>query len=260
MMIYDIKNLHFAYSSRAPEVLKGLNFSVQEGEICSMLGKNGAGKSTLFACMLGLKKPSKGSIHIQGKNIHSLSEREIAKIVGYVPQSHHPAFSYSVEEFIVMGCAANISLLSGPGEKERKKARNAMEKLDILPLSHRPYTELSGGERQQVTIARAIVANPKIILFDEPTAHLDFANQVKVLRIIKNLSRDGYAVVMSTHDPNHALLLGGSTAILDSQGKILSGKTSQIITQENLESIYGRDICLQEWPELGRSVCLFPEL
>lgn len=259
-MIYTIKNLHFSYTSRGPEVLKGVDFSIGQGEICSMLGKNGSGKTTLFACMLGLKKPKKGSIHIQGKDIHSLSEREIAKVASYVPQSHHPAFSYTVEEFIVMGCAANISLLSGPGEKECKKAQLAMEKLDISHLSHRPYTDLSGGERQQVTIARAIVAKPKIILFDEPTAHLDFANQVKVLRIIKNLSREGYAVLMSTHDPNHALLLGGNTAIMDGKGKLTWGETSQIITQDSLESVYGRDICLRQWPELGRSVCLFPDI
>ena len=159
-----------------------------------------------------------------------------------------------------MGCAAKIGLLSSPGAKEREKVSQALEKMGIAHLAHRPYTELSGGERQQVTIARAIVGEPKIILFDEPTAHLDFSNQVKVLRIVKKLSEDGFAVAMTTHDPNHALLLGGSTAILGSDGKILWGETRSIVTQENLEKVYGPDICLQPWPEIGRTVCVFPSL
>ena len=207
-----------------------------------------------------MKKPQRGTVEIQGRELSTMTEREIATVVGFVPQSHNPAFSYTVEEFVLMGCAAKIGLLSSPGAKEREKVSQALEKMGIAHLAHRPYTELSGGERQQVTIARAIVGEPKIILFDEPTAHLDFSNQVKVLRIVKKLSEDGFAVAMTTHDPNHALLLGGSTAILGSDGKILWGETRSIVTQENLEKVYGPDICLQPWPEIGRTVCVFPSL
>ena len=259
-MLYNIQNLHFSYRANSPEVLRGVDLQIQEGEILTVLGRNGAGKSTLFSCMLGMKKPRQGTIEIQGRNIAAMTEREIATVVGFVPQSHNPAFSYTVEEFVLMGCAAKIGLLSSPGSKEREKTYQALEKMGIAHLANRPYTELSGGERQQVTIARAIVGEPKIILFDEPTAHLDFANQVKVLRIVKSLSEDGYAVAMTTHDPNHALLLGGSTAILGSDGKIRWGETQSIVTQENLEKVYGPDICLQPWPELGRNVCVFPSL
>lgn len=259
-MLYNIQNLHFSYRAKGPEVLRGVNLSIRQGEILTVLGRNGAGKSTLFSCMLGMKKPQQGSIHIQGRSISTMTEREIASVVGFVPQSHNPAFSYTVEEFVLMGCAAKIGLLSSPGEREREKTYEALEKMGITHLAQRPYTELSGGERQQVTIARAIVGEPKIILFDEPTAHLDFANQVKVLRIVKKLSEDGYAVAMTTHDPNHALLLGGYTAILGSNGKITWGETETIVTQENLEKVYGADICLQPWPEIGRSVCVFPSL
>ena len=259
-MLYNIQNLHFSYRANGPEVLRGVDLQIQEGEILTVLGRNGAGKSTLFSCMLGMKKPRQGTIEIQGRNIAAMTEREIATVVGFVPQSHNPAFSYTVEEFVLMGCAAKIGLLSSPGSKEREKTYQALEKMGIAHLANRPYTELSGGERQQVTIARAIVGEPKIILFDEPTAHLDFANQVKVLRIVKSLSEDGYAVAMTTHDPNHALLLGGSTAILGSDGKIRWGETQSIVTQENLEKVYGPDICLQPWPELGRNVCVFPSL
>lgn len=259
-MLYNIKDLHFAYRASGPEVLRGVNLQIREGEILTVLGRNGAGKSTLFSCMLGMKKPRQGTIEIQGRNIASMTEREVATVVGFVPQSHNPAFAYTVEEFVLMGCAAKIGLLSSPGAKEREKTWAALEKMGIAHLANRPYTELSGGERQQVTIARAIVGEPKIILFDEPTAHLDFANQVKVLRIVKSLSEDGYAVAMTTHDPNHALLLGGHTAILGDNGKITWGLTQDIVTQENLEKVYGSDICLQPWPEMGRNVCVFPSL
>ena len=259
-MLYNIENLHFSYRANGPKVLQGVNLQIREGEILTVLGRNGAGKSTLFSCMLGMKKPQQGTIHLQGRSLSSLTEREIATVVGFVPQSHNPAFSYTVEEFVLMGCAAKIGLLSSPGAKEREKTRQALEKMGITHLAARPYTELSGGERQQVTIARAIVGEPKIILFDEPTAHLDFANQVKVLRIVKKLSEDGFAVAMTTHDPNHALLLGGNTAILGGDGKILWGETRSIVTQENLENVYGSDICLQPWPEIGRTVCVFPSL
>ena len=259
-MLYNIRNLHFAYRANGPEVLRGVDLQIQEGEILTVLGRNGAGKSTLFSCMLGMKKPLQGTVEILGRNIAAMTEREIATVVGFVPQSHNPAFAYTVEEFVLMGCAAKIGLLSSPGVKEREKTQQALEKMGIAHLAQRPYTELSGGERQQVTIARAIVGEPKIILFDEPTAHLDFSNQVKVLRIVKKLSEDGYAVAMTTHDPNHALLLGGFTAILGDNGRIAWGETEAIVTQENLEKVYGPDICLRPWPEMGRSVCVFPSL
>ena len=259
-MLYNIRDLHFSYRANGPQVLRGVDLQIREGEILTVLGRNGAGKSTLFSCMLGIKKHQRGTVEIQGRDLSTMTEREIATVVGFVPQSHNPAFSYTVEEFVLMGCAAKIGLLSSPGAKEREKVSQALEKMGIAHLAHRPYTELSGGERQQVTIARAIVGEPKIILFDEPTAHLDFSNQVKVLRIVKKLSEDGFAVAMTTHDPNHALLLGGSTAILGSDGKILWGETRSIVTQENLEKVYGPDICLQPWPEIGRTVCVFPSL
>jgi len=259
-MLYSIKDLHFAYGSNKPKVLNGINLSIEEGQILTVLGRNGAGKSTLFSCMLGMKKPQQGSIYIQEKPIHTMTEREIASIVGFVPQSHNPTFSYTVEEFVLMGCAAKIGLFSTPGQEEKKKTAQALEKMGISHLAKRPYTELSGGERQQVTIARAIVGEPKIILFDEPTAHLDVVNQVKVLRIVKKLVEDGYAVAMSTHDPNHALLLGGYTAILSSEGTLSYGKTEDVVTQETLEKVYGSDICIQPWSEIGRTVCVFPSL
>ncbi len=119
-MLYEIRDLHFAYRSNAPEVLRGVNLTIRKGEILTVLGRNGAGKSTLFSCMLGMKKPCQGSIHILGRDIRSMTGREIASVAGFVPQSHNPAFSYTVEEFVLMGCAAALGLFSAPGEPARE--------------------------------------------------------------------------------------------------------------------------------------------
>jgi len=259
-MIYEISDLSFSYPGTSRTVLKNISLSVPEGGLLTVLGCNGSGKSTLFGCMLGLLRPEGGAIRLCGEPLETLSPRRIAAAVGYVPQSHEPAFDYSVFEFVLMGCAAGIGLLSHPGRAERRRAEEAIERMGLEALRDRPYTELSGGERQQVTIARAIAARPKMILFDEPTAHLDFGNQVKVLRVIRSLSAQGFAIAVTTHDPNHALLLGGSVAIFDGHGGVQTGETASLLTEQRLQELYGTELKLRWMEEFRRSVCLFPQL
>ena len=259
-MIYELRDLHFAYRSGAPEVLQGVSLELAEGQLLTILGCNGSGKCTLFGCMLGLLKPQSGTILLCGDELTKLNPRTIASRVGYVPQSHTPTFDYTVFEFVLMGCAARVGLLSQPGAEERRRADEAIERMGLEPLRNRPYTELPGGERQMVTIARAIAAHPRAILFDEPTSHLDFGNQVKVLRVIRDLSSDGYAVVVTTHDPNHALLLGGQTALFDGRGGVEVGDPDTLLTEERLQALYGTELKLRYMDELKRSVCLYPEL
>ena len=259
-MIYEIRDLRFAYRAGLPEVLQGVSLDLAEGQLLTILGCNGSGKSTLFGCMLGLLTPQGGEIKLCGEDLKKLSARKIATQIGYVPQSHTPTFDYTVFEFVLMGCAANVGLLSHPGAAERRQADAAIERMGLTALRDRPYTELSGGERQQVTIARAIAAQPKAILFDEPTSHLDFGNQIKVLRVIRELSADGYAVIITTHDPNHALLLGGQTALFDGRGGVEVGSPDTLLTEERLQALYGTELKLRYVDELKRSVCLYPEL
>lgn len=258
--IYDIQDLSFTYSDSEKKVLDGVNLQLTEGEIFSVLGRNGAGKSTLLGCMLGLLKAQSGCIQLGGKALRHLTEREIAAQVGYVPQNHDPAFAYTVFDFVQMGCAARIGLFSHPGKHERDDTQGALEQMGIGHLADRPYTTLSGGERQQVFIARAIVAHPRIVLFDEPTAHLDFGNQLRVLKIIKSLTESGYAAVITTHNPDHALLLGGQAAILDKQGHLLTGSVDEVITETSLKALYGSELRLEYVAALQRKVCLYPNL
>ena len=259
-VIFDINKLSFSYSPLERKVLDDVSLKISEGDVLSILGRNGAGKSTLLGCMLGLLKPQSGDISLSGKNLTDLSERAIAAIVGYVPQNHTPAFGHTVFDFVQMGCASHIGLFSHPGRKEREDTVAALSELGIEHLANRPYTEISGGERQQATIARAIVTRPRIVLFDEPTAHLDFGNQLRVLRIIKQLSDKGFAVVITTHNPDHAMLLGGRAAILDRQGQLSSGMTEDILTEASLKSVYGADLKLKHIEEFGRKVCVYPNL
>ncbi|MFB0920869.1 MAG: ABC transporter ATP-binding protein, partial [Oscillospiraceae bacterium] len=228
--IFEIDNISFSYPSLERKVLDGVSLEISEGEVLSILGRNGSGKSTLLNCMLGTLKPQSGEIKLSGKCLKVMSEREIASIVGFVPQNHVPAFGYTVFDFVQMGCASRIGLFSHPGKKERDDTTSVLSEIGILRLADRPYTELSGGEIQQAVIARAIVSRPRIVLFDEPTAHLDFGNQLRVLRLIKSLSEKGFAVVITTHNPDHAILLGGRAAILDRGGHLISGKADDIIT------------------------------
>ena len=258
-MIYEVNGLSFAYHG-GPRVLDGVSLTLERGEVLSILGPNGAGKSTLLGCMLGMLVPQEGSVRLEGRDIAQLKPRDIARLVSYVPQNLAPVFGYTLFEFVLMGRAPLIPTLGRPGPADRAAAREALEQLGLTRLADRACTEVSGGERQQAAIARAIVRQPQAVLFDEPTAHLDVGNQLRTLRVLKNLSRQGYAVVVTTHDPNHAILLGGRAAILDRAGHLTAGPAEEIIREDALRQVYQADLKLQWEPQLGRTVCLFPNL
>lgn len=258
-MIYQTDNLKFSYDGKI-KVLNGINLSLDEGELLCVLGRNGSGKSTFFACLLGLLKPMEGSIILDGKKLSDLKEREIASIVSFVPQNNNPAFGFTAFEYVLMGCAAKLGLFSRPGKEEERMAEEALELLGIADLKERVVTELSGGERQQLAIARAVASKPRVILFDEPTAHLDYSNQIKVLKMIKALSKEGYAVVVTTHDPNHAIMLDGMVALFDGKGNAKSGRAEELVTEENLCRIYGSELKIRYMEEFRRNVCVYPSI
>ena len=259
-MIYEIKDLRFAYNSGSRNVLDGVSFDIGKGDVLSILGPNGAGKSTLLTCMMALNTPQSGSVLVDGKSIFDMSAQELAKKVSFVPQNLKPVFGYSVLEFVLMGRAPLISALGRPGKEDKAAAFEALEKMGLLELADRPYTEISGGEMQQASIARAIVRKPQVILFDEPTAHLDFGNQLRTLKVIKELSREGYTTVITTHTPDHAIMLGGRAAILDRQGKITVGSTDELLTEESLSEVYNAELKIRYFEELGRKICLYPNI
>lgn len=254
-MILEVKQLGFSYNKKKP-VFEHVNFQLDAGEILTILGPNGAGKSTLLNCLANLLTPDTGQILLKGEDVRELSPRKAAQILGYVPQSHTSAYGYSVRDFVVMGRAPYLGIFQKPGERDYAIVDRVMEELGIAKFAEQPYTQISGGERQQALIARAIVQQPGIIMFDEPTNHLDYGNQMRMVKKIRSLAEKGYAVIMTTHMPDHAMMLGGKTAVLDQNGEFLTGRTEDILTEEILQKIYRAKIRMVYVEEAGRRVCV----
>ncbi len=260
-MIIEAENLNFSYSKDSKQILHDVSLTLEEGEIMSILGPNGAGKSTLLSLLAVLNRPNSGVVKLCGKDAREMKPRDIASIISFVPQTHTPAFSYTVFDFVLMGRAPKVGMFERPRAKDFEIVNSVMEEIGILDLADKPYTEISGGERQQATIARALAQEPKAILFDEPTAHLDYGNQLKTLRVIRNLSEKGYAVIITTHNPDHAIMLGGTTGILDREGYFKTGLSKDIITEETLNNVYGRtNLKLTYMEEVDRYICIPPNL
>ena len=203
-MAIRVQNVNFTYDGLA--VLKDISLQVPAGKFTVLLGKNGSGKSTLLKIISGLLPFKTGAIEILGKDLNRLTLSERGKLIGYLPQFHNPVFPFTVEEVVLTGRAAYV--FSQPGKRDRDKADQAIAEVGLEPLRDRPYTELSGGERQLVMIARVLAQEPRVILLDEPLSHLDLANQARFLNLVKKLTSRGLTVLAVLHDPNLAFLSG----------------------------------------------------
>jgi len=239
-MRLEVQQLSFSYGKR--RIFQDISLTVDSGETLSLLGANGTGKTTLFKAILGLQKAAAGDILLDGKNIQKWSRSEIAKYIGYVPQNHVPPFPFKVIDVILMGRTAYLKSYAAPSKKDLQIALEAMEILHITHLQHKIYTEISGGERQLVIIARALAQKPKILIMDEPTSNLDFGNQIKVLQHFDHLANEGLGIIMSTHYPDHALQYATKVALMK-DGRIEKiGEPNAMITEESLGAIYGVDV------------------
>lgn len=249
-----VENLSFSYGSH--EVLRDINLEVAEGEFLSILGSNGVGKSTLFRCILGLLNGYEGKVIIDGDDIKSLSIKELAQRVAYIPQSCSPAFNYSVEDIVLMGTTAGMHALSSPKESEMRLVDGALEKLGIEDLRLRCFHLLSGGEKQLVTIARALAQNAKILMLDEPSAALDFGNQMLVMKHIRALADEGYTVIQTTHNPEHAYQFSDRILALKDGKVLVSGSPKDIMKEEIISSLYGIDVKVESLAEDKVRVCI----
>ena len=254
-MILDVQNLSFSYDKKRT-IFHDVSFTLDKGEVLSILGTNGAGKSTLLNCLANLLKPQSGDIFLNGTSIREMHMREVAKAIGYVPQVHVPTYDFTVRDFTVMGRSPYIGAFGNPSKKDYEIADEALARMNIYHLRDKLYTEISGGERQQVTIARALTQQPQIILLDEPTAHLDYGNQFRVVQMIAQLADEGYALIMTTHNPDHAIILNGKVAILNREGVLGVGQDSDTLSGETLSELYGLSIKTVYDPDAGRNVCV----
>lgn len=254
-MILEVKNLSYQYYN-GRTIFHDVNFKLDKGEVISILGRNGAGKSTLLNCLANLYTPTSGEMLLEGKPMGRLPFAQVSQFIGYVPQIHHPVYAYSVRNFVVMGRTPYIGVFSSPKKSDYEKADQALEKLGISHLADKAYTEISGGERQQATIARALVQEPKVILLDEPTAHLDYGNQIRTVKMIKELSEEGFGVIMTTHNPDHVLMMGGLVGVLDRNGVLEFGEVREILTEQMLSELYDVKLRLLHVDELERDICV----
>ena len=252
------KNICYSYT-KDRIILKDISFTFHSGEIVSILGPNGAGKTTFLNCLANLVPLDKGEVLIDNRNIKKIPPREVAKIIGYVPQIIVPSFDFSVLEYVVTGCAPHMGTLSRPKQEHYDIAMEAIRRMGIEKLRDRSYSQISGGERQQVSIARALAQRPAFILMDEPTAHLDYGNQIKVLKTVCSLKEEGYGVILTTHNPDHALLLQDQVAILDRSGILSTGLSADVLNEENLTELYGTELKLIYEEQLHREVCAAPQ-
>jgi iron complex transport system ATP-binding protein len=228
--------LTIGYSDRV--VGRGLDVALAQGEVLALLGPNGGGKTTLLKTLLGILPPLAGEALVEGRSLGALSIRERARAIAYVPQLHTPTFAFTVESVVLMGRTAHGNLFSRPSAKDREVAHAALVRFGIDHLGERPYTMISGGERQLVLLARALAQEPQFIVLDEPTASLDFGNQGKVMREIRALAASGHGVLFTTHDPNHALRAADRAYLLRDGTRIAEGPVDDVLTRSQLEALY----------------------
>lgn len=233
----DVNNVRFSYG-RKPETLKGVTFSLEEGDIMCLLGSNGTGKTTLLRCLLGFARPSAGTIDFNGIDLLKEKPRKRAQLMAYVPQSTQIAFPYTAFEVVLMGRISHLSAGASHSMHDKRAAMNAMERLKITHLAECRYQEMSGGERQMVLVARALAQNAKLLVMDEPTANLDYHNQVKILSAIKYLASQGLGILMTSHYPDHAFLACTKVALMKNGVIESCGKPEEIVTSENLTALY----------------------
>jgi ABC-type cobalamin/Fe3+-siderophores transport system ATPase subunit len=236
-IVLKVKDIECGYDKKM--VIKGVSFEVGSGEVLCLLGPNGSGKSTLFKAILGFLPLKKGEILLGEKDLEQMSRADIAKSIGYVPQAHIPPFPFEAIDVVLMGRTAHLGAFESPKEKDVKMAKRAFEVLGASHLENKIYTEMSGGERQLVLIARALVSQPKILIMDEPTNNLDFGNQIMVLNHIKNLANQGMSIIMSSHYPEHAFLYSQKVLLLESGRVYSSGTPEKTVTEKSLRDLYG---------------------
>ncbi len=214
-MALTVTNLSFTYDSSP--VLKNVSFSATDGGLTVILGRNGCGKSTLLKVIAGINPMQEGSVQVGGLEIEALSGSTRAGLIGYLPQFHQTVFPFTVEDVVLTGRAAYV--FSTPSAHDREMSSLAMYTTGIEALAKRSYTDLSGGERQLVMITRVLAQAPKVILLDEPAAHLDLANQQRLLEILRQITAGGVTVVAVLHDPNMAFLNADQVIFLK-QGQV----------------------------------------
>ena len=237
-----VTDLHFSYGKR--KILNGIDFSLAQGEVLCVFGPNGCGKTTMLECILGLNKVREGSIQLRGRETSSMKIADIAKMVAYVPQKAPHTFGFTVLEMVLMGRTAALNMFSSPDGEDVAIAEQSLKKVGMYDFRDRSINELSGGESQLVKLARALAQKTSLIIFDEPTSHLDFRHELNILKHMCALVKDeGISMIISSHFPNQALYLESmgvrtNTAIMENGAVYAYGRAADTLNEENMSKIF----------------------
>jgi iron complex transport system ATP-binding protein len=242
MELIRAEGVTFSYSHLP--VLKSVTLSVEKGQVVSLLGPNGSGKTTLLKVLLGIFRPEKGAVLFEGKTVSQIGPKELAKRIAYVPQTHKMAFAYSVMDIVLMGRTPHKPFFSRYSEADKEIAHHALERLSIVHLKDKSYTEISGGERQLSLIARALTQSADVLVMDEPANGLDYGNQIRLLEQVNDLAQDGYTFVMSTHFPEHALWTADRVVMLQKGSVVADGKPDEVMDEDAVCRLYNTEVSL----------------
>ncbi len=240
--ILNVEELTFSYSPSANAAVNKVSFEILPRTVTAILGPNGAGKTTLLHLLLGLKQPLNGSILLLGKPISGYSRHELSQNIGLVPQSEYIPFEYSVLEYVTLGRAPYLGPLELPGKQDTAIARQALRDVGISHLENRSIPALSGGELQLVLLARALCQQPRVLLLDEPTSHLDLSNRNVTLQIMDRLRSAGTTIIFSTHDPEAAALVADKLVLMRAGQVLDTGSMDEVFTEEKLSLTYGTHV------------------
>ena len=246
--ILEIHNASFSYDG-INDIFSNINIDIDKNDNICILGANGCGKTTLLNCITRNVELKTGEILLKGKNIHSYSVNQLAKIIGIVYQDHTVTFPYTSLEVVKMGRAPYLKVFETPSKSDEDIAYGIMRDLGIEALADKSYSNISGGQRQLVLIARTLCQNPDIILFDEPTSHLDFKNQAIVMKTIRKLASDGMTTIMISHYPSHVYKTSNRVILMGNKKIIADGKPEEVMTEENLHHTYGVKIKINKLVE-----------
>lgn len=236
------RNICFGYNG--VQVLHDISLTVEAGCILSLLGPNGSGKTTLLKILLGLHVPDSGQVFLEGAPIIDMPPRQLARKIAYVPQTHRMSFAYTVFDVVLMGRSPYTSMFSRYSPEDRTIAMKAMERLSIVRLKDRIYTEVSGGERQLALIGRALAQGADTLVMDEPLTGLDYGNQIRLLECIRDLSNEGYTFIETTHFPDHALWISNRSVLMQRGTIVSDGPTNSVINEAAISALYKKDIAI----------------
>jgi iron complex transport system ATP-binding protein len=255
-MKLEARGLDYGYSGHV--VGQGANISLTTGEIACILGPNGGGKTTLFRTLLGLIPPLGGQVLLEGVELHARPRSEVARMIGYVPQAHLGYFPFTVQDVVLMGRTAHLSPFAVPSRADRERAMAAIERVGLVHLAGAVYTRISGGERQLALIARALAQATPLLVMDEPTASLDFGNQVRVLETVMGLAGEGIGILLSTHDPDQVFLCADRVALVHRGTVTDIGSPETGLNAGLLQELYGVEVEVATMEIEGRTrqVCV----